>query len=464
MFYIYFEKYQQLAFVTLDVIMEIFDLNDIFTPSSPATHTFVNRPAINNLLVDAIRTRGKQLIIYGHSGTGKTTLLFNKLNQTYDDFIITRCTASLTFEQLVLNAFDQLGEFFISKVTKSKTSKIDSSIIADYKGIKGALGYSRSTGVQEELQPIVNPQLTAQKLASFFGFSNSCWVIDDFHKIEECEKRKLAQYMKVFMDESVNYPYAKIIAIGAVGTAKEVLKLDRELNNRVSEIHVPFMSTDELKEIIAKGESKLNISIDDLVKNKIVKFSTGLPAVTHQLSFNLCLSKNLYQSSNSHISIDNDDFRDALASYIITNSGYLHDRYESAIDEPSEGNLPIYYHILRSFIVSDKNNLSVDDVNNYFNSYKHPQPKVLLEYLLNQLIKDERGNALSYDEPSETWFISDPFFRVYGICAMNLSQQNLQAQLDLFNKESVEKSKKKLKDQQREMIRKALHSGYDFDF
>ena len=440
------------------------DINDVFTPSSPATHTFVDRPNINNLLVDAIRTRGKQLIIYGHSGSGKTTLLFNKLNQTYDDFIISRCTSDLTFEQLVRNAFDQLGKFFIAKTTKSKSGKIDGSISADYKLIKGSIGYSKSSISQEELQPIVNPQLTPQKLASFFGTSNSCWVIDDFHKMEEIEKKKLAQYMKVFMDESINYPFAKIIAIGAVGTAKEVLKLDMELNNRVSEIQVPFMSVDELKEIIIKGESKLNISISEDVKDKIVKFSTGLPAVTHQLSFNLCLSKNLYETSDSHMTIDNEDFREALANYIITNSGYLHDRYENAVGEPSENHLPIYYHILRCFILSKDHNLAVEDVKAYFKKHKHPQQKVLLEYLLNQLTKEQRGNALSFDEPSETWFISDPFFRVYCICAINLAHQNLQAQLDLFNKESIEKSKNKLKNKQREMIREALRSAYDFDF
>ncbi|OEK05392.1 P-loop NTPase family protein [Roseivirga misakiensis] len=444
--------------------MKKYDINEIFTPSSPATHTFVDRPAINNLLVDAIRTRGKQLIIYGHSGTGKTTLLFNKLNQTYDDYIITRCTSDLSFNQLVSNAFDQLGTFFISKKTNHLSSSINSSLSTDYQLIKGSLGYSKSKNKFEEFQPIIAPQLTPQKLAAFFGSSNSCWVIDDFHKMEEDEKKKLAQYMKVFMDESVNYPYVKIVAIGAVGTAKEVLKLDNELNNRVSEIQVHFMSRDELKEIIAKGESRLNISITENVKDEIVKFSTGLPAVTHQLSYNLCTSKDLYETSEAHLTFNNDDFREALANYIITNSGYLHDRYEKAIDEPSEYHLPLCYHILRSFIISEKHNLSLNDVHSYFKKHKHPQQKALLEYLLQQLTHDKRGNALNYDIPSQTWFISDPFFRVYGICAMKLAQQDLQAQLDLFNKESIEKSKKKVKEEQRDMIKVALKSGFDFEF
>lgn len=59
------------------------DVSDVYTPSSPATLTFVERGSLNDLLVDAIRTKGKQLIIYGHTGTGKSTLLFNKLYQTY---------------------------------------------------------------------------------------------------------------------------------------------------------------------------------------------------------------------------------------------------------------------------------------------------------------------------------------------------------------------------------------------
>lgn len=444
--------------------MEKFDLNDIFTPSSPATHTFVDRPSINNLLVDGLRTRGKQLIIYGHTGTGKTTLLFNKLNQTYDDYIITRCTSDLTFEQLVINAFDQLGKFFLSKKEFKKNSKINSSITADYKLIKGTFGVDKNHLKSEHYEPIVPPQLTPQKLASFFGSSNSCWVIDDFHKMEEPEKKKLAQYMKVFMDESVNYPYVKIIAIGAVGTAKEVLQLDNELNNRVSEIQVPFMSIEELKEIIDKGETKLNITIDESVKNKIIKFSTGLPAVTHQLSFNLCLSSGLYETSNIFISFDDKDFKEALANYLITNSGYLYDRYEKATGESSSNNLPIYYHIIRCFTETDKNNLSLKDIQNYFKKHKHPQSEHALNYLLLQLSKERRGQAVRHDETSQTWSISDPFFRVYCVCAMSFSNQNLQAQLNLFDEESIKNSKRKLKQKQKEMINNALKAGYDFDF
>ena len=87
---------------------------DVFTPTTPARLPFVERETINRKLVNAIKTPGKQIIVYGHSGSGKTTLLENKLFQTYEAHITTRCVKGLSFEQLVLDAFDQLGGFYES--------------------------------------------------------------------------------------------------------------------------------------------------------------------------------------------------------------------------------------------------------------------------------------------------------------------------------------------------------------
>ena len=71
--------------------VEKVDVYDVFTPTRPARLTFIERSNINERLVDALRTPGKQLVVFGHSGSGKTTLLVNKLHQVYDDHVTTRC-------------------------------------------------------------------------------------------------------------------------------------------------------------------------------------------------------------------------------------------------------------------------------------------------------------------------------------------------------------------------------------
>jgi ABC-type lipoprotein export system ATPase subunit len=71
--------------------MEKYPVHDVFTPTTPARLTFVERETINARLVNALRTPGKQIVVYGYSGSGKTTLLVNKLHQLYDKHITSRC-------------------------------------------------------------------------------------------------------------------------------------------------------------------------------------------------------------------------------------------------------------------------------------------------------------------------------------------------------------------------------------
>lgn len=98
---------------------------EVFTPTKPARIAFVDRDEVNDRLVNALSTPGKQVVVYGHSGTGKTTLLVNKLHQLYERHITTRCMKGLTFEQLILDAFDQIGSYYTYE--KSFTHKIQTS-------------------------------------------------------------------------------------------------------------------------------------------------------------------------------------------------------------------------------------------------------------------------------------------------------------------------------------------------
>lgn len=115
---------------------------------------------------------------------------------------------------------------------------------------------------QRKQQQILPPQSTPQMLARLLGGAECCWVLEDFHKMESTEKVKLAQIMKVFMDMADAYRNLKIIAIGAVGSARQAVEADAEMKNRVSEIFVPLMSDEEIGQIIQKGQDLLNFSMN----------------------------------------------------------------------------------------------------------------------------------------------------------------------------------------------------------
>ena len=268
--------------------MQKFLTRDVFTPTKPARIAFVERDSVNDKLVNSISTPGKQIVVYGHSGTGKTTLLVNKLTQLYERHITTRCMKGLKFEQLILDAFDQLAPFYTQE--RSTTNKASGGIdlSASYLMLQAKLSAQTSTDSSEKQARILPPQLTPQALGRFLGAQRACWVLEDFHKVDESEKKKLSQLMKVFMDLSDDYPELKIIALGAVETARQVVDYDHEMRNRVAEVHVSLMTEQEIAAIIVKGEDALNIKFNSEIKRLVSRHSNGLASVCHHLCLNMC--------------------------------------------------------------------------------------------------------------------------------------------------------------------------------
>lgn len=92
---------------------------------------FVERDPINERIVDALRTPGKQIVVYGHSGSGKTTLVVNKLHQLYESHITSRCVRNLSFEALVATYLEARADFSRrSKEVSSSTTQRRESIVS----------------------------------------------------------------------------------------------------------------------------------------------------------------------------------------------------------------------------------------------------------------------------------------------------------------------------------------------
>ena len=130
----------------------------------------------------------------------------------------------------------------VSLVKKNKS--ISAKLETEYFRIKSAIEAVASSESQVSLSRLLPPQLTPQRFAEFCGAANCCWVLEDFHKVPHAEKAKVSQVMKVFMDTAADFKEGKVVAIGAVDSAREVIQYDPEMRNRVAEIAVPLMVTD----------------------------------------------------------------------------------------------------------------------------------------------------------------------------------------------------------------------------
>ena len=149
-------------------IDQIYEVDDVFTPTSPADKNFVEREEISENFVDALKTRGSQIIIYGHGGVGKTSLAENKIRQIYERHIEVTCTEDTSFDDLILDAFDRLNKYYTDESIISNTTKVTASLKADFMALKSKIGADKTYLDQNKIKRILPPQLTFNRLGYFY--------------------------------------------------------------------------------------------------------------------------------------------------------------------------------------------------------------------------------------------------------------------------------------------------------
>jgi len=389
--------------------------NDVFTPTKPARLTFVERDALNDRLIKALHTPGMQIVVYGPSKSDKTTLLLNKLHQNYENHVRTLCVGQMTFEEIMLNAFDQLDVFYDAEKVHSKKGQISSSLSAEYSGIKAQIGSQVSSESQKKQQRLLPPQLTPQTLARFLGETKSCWVPEDFHKIDKSEKTKLAQAMKLFMDMSDDYSELKIIAIGAVDTAREVVEYDLEMSDRVAQIYVPLMKDTEIRKIIEKGEELLNFSLLRVVKNGIVRYSNGLANVCHQLYLNICFTAGIVETLAHHVEISEEELAKAVELYLEDSSDTLKSNFDKGLRQVRKRKFDNGRLILEALSSFDRGEALRYEILERIRKQEPNYPAGNLTNYLNSLQTEKRGALIRYDKYSGRYSFSNPLYQAYAV-------------------------------------------------
>lgn len=403
--------------------VEIFQATKVFTPTTPARVAFVDRDQINDKLVNALQMPGKQLIVYGHSGSGKTTLLVNKLNQLYERHITTHCMRGMKFDQLVLDAFDQLGHYYTSEVVTANKKTKAAELSGKYLAIQSKVSASETTEHTKKEQRAVPPQLTPQLLGTLLGAAKCCWILEDFHKIDDAEKPKLSQMMKVFMDLSDTYDELKIIALGAVDTARQVVEYDKEMRNRVAEIPVELMTDKEIESIVRKGEQALNISFQDELVSLIAQYSNGLASVCHHLCLYMCQAAGITQTAPEKVELNHANFETALRLYVEEASDSIRSLFDKALKQRRK---TAYNHtnlVLEALCGFNERGGSRADILKRIKRKEQKYPEPSLKATLAKLATDEYGALVRFDQTAGLYSFSDPIYRAFALAHFHKNGQ-----------------------------------------
>lgn len=386
-------------------------LREVFTPATPARVAFVERESINERLVSALQTPGKQIIVYGHTGSGKTTLLQNKLMQTHPNHVTTRCMKGMRFDQLIAEAFVSSNALAVSSVEVKKSEATTARI-----GKKSFFGIEVESGTDTTLKKsaIVAPNSTIQQLGRTLGEAGACWLLEDFHKIEAEERLKLAQAMKLFMDMAAEFPDLKVIAIGAVDSARHVVECDPEMRNRVAEISVPLMNEYELLDIVAKGARALNCRVDPQYSRGMALLSNGLPAVMHQLCLHYFEQNHVTETQEHLASLGVNGYQQAIACYVEESSDTLKKAFDGALVKNRRAKEDHFSLILRALTKFSQDGAQGFEILEKIKELKPGYNASNFQRHLKTLTTPARHNILRFESNSQRFSFAEPIFRAFA--------------------------------------------------
>jgi Cdc6-like AAA superfamily ATPase len=361
---------------------------DIFSPHAPIDEEdlFAGRLALIDDLMETVLQRGQHGILYGERGVGKTSLtrvvqqkIFAR-SRRYKIFQ-RNCTADHTFRKIWEQLLDEIkydDEFMFSDLVDNSTDAYHL-----HKWIQS---------MPENFHPV--------------------FIIDEYDRIKDSGTHiKMADTIKYFSDFSCK---ATIIIVGVSRDVKSLFGGHPSIERNIRQLPMPYMSKDELMQIIDKRLADLGMTVERHVENTLISLAQGLPGYTHLLGQNA--TRNAIRRRDLKISMD--DLNAALDTSIRTCDEKIRELYAQAVRSTKPQNQ--YREALLACAlapIDERGFFAAADVKIPFNKIMGRDDLDIPHFSrhITQFCKDERGPALVQEgrPKSYQYRFSDALLRPY---------------------------------------------------
>ena len=362
----------------MDKLLKLALLKQVFSPIQPIQEKDFFFGRINQLerIIEAINEKGQHAILYGERGVGKTSLaniMFDKYTNIYP--VKVTCEKQDNFKSLWERAFENIQH---SKTTDGIGFKPDRiTEIIDMGNV---------------LDNIVNLKANnIVKLLNSFGEDfRMLFIFDEFDNIlNEKVRSSFADLIKSLSDNNIN---STIVLVGIADSIESLIGNHQSLERCLKQVKMPRMKKEECEEIIDNGLRLLQLKIDKNVRNKIVEFSSGFPHYVHLI----CKYGAKELIENEKINFSDSYLIIAINKGIENTAEQLRISYrKSILASNSSDKWKNLLYSCANCEIDEFNSFTVSDVvNNYNKITKSNSKNNNLNYNLNQLTSENRGEIL----------------------------------------------------------------------
>lgn len=393
---------------------------DVFTPKTIASREMFARrnepdligiPGVQDTLTEALAEQGGQVLVYGDTGVGKSSLVRYAAEDAGLQQVNVECFSNKTYEDLIEDGIGKLLE--TREVKRTSTTVVGAEAEAGAK-VKFLLSFKAKVkgerGTTRELEVVEKPPLDAL-IEAMQASGTRLLVLDNFQNISEERTRLLvAQTMEALADRSAETGDIKTVVIGIADDAPSLLGGSVSFLRRTSEVGVPRMPDEEVEEIFRTGFRLLDLSIADPLLLRLVFFADGFPYFAHLLG----LYAARMAQREAHDAISEADVDRGIAQAVQQVQQTFSARLEKALEKG--GDTQPRRRILQLMANSDRREWQVSDVVEvYRQKYGERDDYTFLHVAFGLLVKPEYGSILKRNEARKPYVsrFADPQMRPF---------------------------------------------------
>lgn len=269
-------------------------LQEVFgVPPRVKSHSYVDRGGLDEHLRYAASTE-RLILIHGDSKQGKTWLRQSVLPAS--DCITVQCQLGATPASILRQALGVLGVRVELKQSAANdmeggldltaSGEVGFKLVAKA-GLKSRITSRLKRSTKRELEPVGRSQGDLAWVAQTLLESGRRLVIEDFHYVDEENRRHFAFLFKALGDYGV-HP----IVIGVWPQDHLLTYYNGDLAQRIADIHL-LWSVEELNEVLVQGSAALNISMSQPLRRELVADAYGNVGTLQALAEALCLEEGI---------------------------------------------------------------------------------------------------------------------------------------------------------------------------
>lgn len=400
--------------------MSLRNPEEIFTPKTIASREMFERrneadidgtPGLQDNLQDALRESGGQVVLYGDTGVGKSSLLRYAAEDENLSSVTVECLSTMSYPDLLEGAIRKLAD--VKEIRRVDRRSFEGEVAGEG-GLKWLVSLraklTAAKGSDRELEVLEAPLIDVFA-STMQETSTRLLILDNFQNIESEHARHLTvQAMEFLSDRAAETGDVKIVVIGIAEDAPSLIGGSGSFWRRTTEIGVPRMPDDEIRAILTKGFRLLSIDVPSDVLDRLVFYSDGFPYFAHLLGLHV----SRWARRNGSGSVSASEVDTALKRAVSS----VHQTYSERVERAFEagGDIQPRKSILSLLAKSDRREWkSADVISAWEAAFGKRDAYQFLHVALAALLDEKHGRLLRRKGTRGKYIyqFDDPYLRPY---------------------------------------------------